>query len=190
MLTLPIMMILIFTAPDILMIFNPSYREGVPVFQVLAFSQFTFAIVGPAALMLIMTHYMRLNLLDLFITLILSLILDFFLIPLYGALGAAVAGAIALVFINSLRLIQVYLLLGIHPFSKGYIKSILAACVAGLVTYGGILLLPDVLQPVWRFFAISLLFGGIYILMIKVLGEDDADSETFRTLIKDLMRLS
>ena len=184
-LTLPITIILIFTAPDILMILNPTYLRGVPILRILALSQFTFALVGPTALMLTMTHYMRLNLLDLFLTLILSLLLDFFLIPQYGAIGAAVASAISLLFINLLRLTQVYWLMGVHPFSRGYIKAIMAASVASFVTFGGVSLISDV-QPIWRFLSISFLFGGIYILMLIILKGDDSDREILRNIFQSL----
>jgi len=135
-LTLPIGLFLFLTARDILTVLNPEYLEGVIVLQILSISQLMYAIVGPVAIILTMTHYMRLNLIDLLGTLGLSLVLDIIFIPRYGASGAALAGAISIVFINLVRLIQVYKFFGLHPYDAGYIKPLIASFIAVIATVG------------------------------------------------------
>ena len=64
---------------------------GAPVLQILVAGQTIYAVIGISGLILIMTERNRLNSIILGFSIVLSLILDFVLIPRFGAIGAAVA---------------------------------------------------------------------------------------------------
>jgi O-antigen/teichoic acid export membrane protein len=132
-LSLPFFLFLFLEAPAIMKFIGPEYIAGTSILRILAVAQMVYIAVGPAALILIMTKYNHLNLLDLTIAIIFSLILGFVLIPTYGAFGAAISAACTILLVNFLRLIQVYFVLGIHPYNFSYLKSIFAGIVASFV---------------------------------------------------------
>jgi len=184
-LTLPVALVMFLEASDLMAVLRPEYMAGTPILQMLTLSHLVSVMVGPVALILTMTRYARLNLIDLFLTLILSLVLDFILIPKYGAYGAATAGAISIIFVNALRLIQVYLMFGIHPYNWSTLKPIVAGGAAAIVTLAGSRLLKDV-SPLWRLTILSSLLFSTYGVAIVALRQEEADSGVIGVLFRDL----
>jgi O-antigen/teichoic acid export membrane protein len=99
--------------------------------------------IGPVALLLNMTKYNKVNLFDLVLSILLSLVLDFYLIPRLGAIGAAIASALSIIFISTLRLGQIYRAFRIQPFGLSYFKPIFAGIVAITLSFLLGLLLAD-----------------------------------------------
>lgn len=174
--TLPFAIWIFLQAPSLMAIFGPEYVSSASVLRILVLSQLGYVMGGMSALTLIMTGYSRLNLFDLVATVILSLVLDFVLIPKFAANGAAVASAISIVFLTALRSSQVYLLLRIHPFHAGYLKPLLAG-VAALLTaiflnysFSGWFYL-------WQFFVIGISILSVYFAFMVILRQDNAVRE-------------
>ncbi len=63
----------------------------------------------------------------------LNITLNLLLIPVYGAVGAAIATAISVSSVNFLRVLQIYSLFKIHPFNGKYLLPILASFILFLV---------------------------------------------------------
>jgi O-antigen/teichoic acid export membrane protein len=61
-------------------------------------------------------------------------VLGFLLIPEFGIVGAAIAGAVSRIILNLVGLTQVYLLLKIHPLNWDYFKPWVAALSGLIVT--------------------------------------------------------
>ena len=59
-----------------------------------------------------------------------SVILNYILVQHYGILGAAVATAASMICLSALRLVEVYHLMGIHPFRRDLWKPILASLIS------------------------------------------------------------
>src|SRR3989344_1016892 len=74
------------------------------------------------------TKYIMINTL---ISTTLNIILNYFLIPRYGMLGAAAASTISLGVWTFLGFIESYYITKIHPFKKGFIKI----TIIGIITY-------------------------------------------------------
>lgn len=185
-LTLPVALVIFLEAPDIMAVLKPEYIAGTPILQMLTLSHLASVMVGPVAVLLTMTRYARLNLLDLFLTLILSLILDFLLIPRYGAFGAAIAGTVSITFVNVLRLVQVYQNLGIHPYNWSTFKPILAGGMAVIVFLAGSQLLED-MSALQRLITLSLSVFLTYGVAIIALCQEEIDGEIVSFLLNDLI---
>ncbi|MEW5871905.1 MAG: flippase [Chloroflexota bacterium] len=132
-LTFPVALIMLLEAQEIMLIFGPAFVDGVPILQILAISQLIYSSFGPAAVTLTMTGHSFLNLSNLILTLLFSIALDLILIPGYGAYGAALTGAITIIFVCLLRLIQVYFVLHMHPFNRDLFTPIIAGVVSVMV---------------------------------------------------------
>lgn len=110
-LTLPISLIIIFSAREILAVFGSAYIEaGVPVIIVLVISQFINCATGGVGYTLIMTGKQHVEMLNDLATVIINIALNYFLIQKYGSYGAAVGTGIALGSVNLIRLVEVYFL--------------------------------------------------------------------------------
>jgi O-antigen/teichoic acid export membrane protein len=164
--SLPFALWMFLEAPAVMAVFGTEYISSAGVLQILVLSQVGYVLGGMSALTLIMTGYSRMNLSDLILTVILSLLLDFTLIPAYGAIGAAIASAIAVIFLTTLRSGQVYLLLKIHPFTTAFIKPLLAGAAASLIAIAVGMFIQD-LAYLWQLIlagiAIGLIYGGLMI---------------------------
>jgi len=121
---------------DLLSIFGPGFVTGASVTVVLAAGKLIDASTGPCALMLNMSGRPALNVIDNVAVLALNIVLNIWLIPMYGILGSAAAWAIALALVNFARVIQVRRTMGMLPFGGGLSKGLAAgggAFLAGLV---------------------------------------------------------
>lgn len=83
--------------------------------------------------------------------------LNLWLIEHYGALGAAFGASLAMLLVNLMRVIEVYVFGGIMPFHRTQLKPLLAGLVAAVPTW---LLHDTVTNPTWR----ALLPCGAYLL--------------------------
>ena len=117
-LSIPIF-IVIFLFPQVVMaLFGSEFSAGASAMIILSIGQLLNVSVGAAGYLLIMTGAQNIELANQSLCIILNIILNWHLIPIFGIKGAAIASATSLVASNSLRLLQNYLRLRIHPFSR------------------------------------------------------------------------
>ena len=134
-LSLPVYLILIMFSDSIMRLFGVEYVNGGTALALLALSQLVTASIGSAGLMVLMTGYSRLELMNMTSALVVDVILCLWLIPEYGIVGAAVANIAAAIVLNLLRSTEVWLYLRMHAFDRSYWKPVLAAaiCSAGIL---------------------------------------------------------
>lgn len=134
--TLPISLILVFSSREVMAIFGSGYIEnGAPVLVILAIAQFINCVTGGVAFTLSMTGKQHLEMINTFATLLLSIVLNYLLIPKYGSYGAAIATGVSLSVMNLIRLLEVYLIYKMHPYSMNYIQGMVSGTVAIIVLY-------------------------------------------------------
>jgi O-antigen/teichoic acid export membrane protein len=173
-LSLPVFLFLFIFSADILEIFGPGFARGVSVLRVLAIAQMVFILTGPSGWILTMTGYPHLNLVNTSLTLVLTVILDLFLIPQYGALGAAIGTAITITLVNILRLFEVNLILHIQPYSSNYYKPVMSGILAIAVSITAGVLFNGALLNVWSTVISGLILALSYFLVLCL---DNADQE-------------
>lgn len=105
--TLPIFIIVLTFSNKILFFFGASYLKGYNALILLTICQFFFAITGFVDLILNMTGHQKYFGKITTITAILNLGLNFYLIPKYGMLGAAIATGSSIVITNILAIIYI-----------------------------------------------------------------------------------
>lgn len=130
MVQLPIFLIMVLYPGALLSIFGNSYIEGDVALIILAIADLMNVGTGMGGVILDMTGYTRLKLINSILRLVIYLGFDLLLIPRWGLIGAATAVMIGEGTVNFLRLIQVYLLFKLLPFNQGFLKPVIAAMVA------------------------------------------------------------
>jgi O-antigen/teichoic acid export membrane protein len=135
-LTLPLFLtFFLFARPVILLFAGDRYAGAVSVLAVLSLGFFTHVFLGPNGMTLVVLGKPNLLLLDGAAGLLLNVGFNALMIPRWGMLGAAIASAISLALVNSLKSLQIYYLGRIHPFSASYLKPVILTVLAAVALY-------------------------------------------------------
>ncbi len=127
--SLPIFTLLIFYSQTILSIFGPDFVVGYQAMIILCIGQVINAASGSVGFMLIMTGRPLVDTLNSSFLCIINVLLNFLLIPIYGIVGAAFAGALSNAVVQLLRLAEVWYYLRVHPYRADFLKPILSSLV-------------------------------------------------------------
>jgi len=115
--SLPIILVLIFFGPfAIEVLFGKEYLSAYPLLVILCIGQAVNVLMGSVGLVLNMTHNEKYSLRALLTSLVISILLLLVLIPIYSAIGAAIAVSAGLIIWNLLLAIDVYRLTGLKTY--------------------------------------------------------------------------
>lgn len=187
-LSLPAFLVLFLFSAEVMRLFGPEFVAGAAVLRVLAVSQMVFIITGPSGWILTMSGRSGMNLLNTVLTMAIALALGFWLIPPYGALGAAVGSAASIAFVNILRLIEVFVILRGQPYNRSYLKPVAAGLLAVAVVVGTGALLPT-LPALARAAVLSGVLCLVYLLALALLRFDEEDQVVLGALRQQIRRL-
>ena len=129
-LNLPLFLVMVLFPQTLLSIFGQSFVGGAMALSVLACAELINAGTGICGSIIDMTGYTKIKFANSVLWIILSLSLNFLLIPGWGVLGAAMAATISMATINFLRVLEVWLLLRLLPYNLSFIKPIAAGLTA------------------------------------------------------------
>lgn len=127
----PVALVFLLVPREIIAVFGGGFRAGAPILLVLLAGQFANFITGPVGLIVSMAGWSRLQLVNMFTSVLLQVALAFLLIPSHGVIGAAVANSAGIISLNLLQLIEVRLRLGFQPISMLLAKPLVGA-LAGM----------------------------------------------------------
>lgn len=112
---LPMVLIMIFAGHWVLFLFGQDFLAGDTVLKILSLGQFINAAMGIAGGLLVMTGHQSATAKILTTTAFLNIILNYILIPSFGALGAAAATATSYLVWNAALAVAAWRALGIDP---------------------------------------------------------------------------
>lgn len=132
----PFYLLVVVFAPAILGLFGPGFAEGATALVILSLAMLVNLATGNVTVVLLMSGRSWWNLLNTVLAIALNVVLNLLLIPRIGIEGAALAWAISILFENLVPLLQVGLILRMHPFGRGYllVTSIAIGCF-GLLSW-------------------------------------------------------
>ncbi len=177
--TSPLYMIVVFYARPILGIFGQEFSAGALALIVLATGQLYNVATGPVGVVLNMTGRQIYDLWNNIALFGLNLIFNILLIPKYGYEGAAIATFSSMLIIHTVRLIQVWKIFNIHPFTNATVKT-------------NIYMLVVVMVALWtQYMSFGLGVQSIFFLAATLLfarfilktGFDAEDKEVFYTIV-------
>jgi len=186
--SLPLFLTFFIFTKQLLTIFGEDFSTGASGLMILSIGMLVFNSTGLGANILDMANHTKVNMINSFVMVLLTIGLDLFLIPRWGVVGAALAASISVVTINIVRLLEVWYLLAMQPYNRSVFKPILAAVIAGVVTVylNGQLALPSLLQ-----LALGITFlWSIYALVLFCLGFSEEDLMLVRRAWEKLTRSS
>lgn len=133
-LTWPLYIAFALFAPLALRIFGEGFAAGAPALVILSLAMLVNLGTGNATTFLLMAGKSSWHLVNTVLSLTINVGLNLMLIPRYGMTGAAIAWAASIAFVNLAALVQVWRLLELRPFGRGY--PIVA--LGSLACYGAI----------------------------------------------------
>jgi O-antigen/teichoic acid export membrane protein len=175
--SLPIFLILILFSQDVMGIFGPEFKIGWNVLIILAISQLAITVIGPSSILLQMGGKQDIVFFDTLIAFILNLILNVWLIQIYGIIGAAIATGFSLTFLSFIIFFQTHRTFKMNPFNIRYLKPI----GAGMISILAITLINLSIEIQWVLSMSIILL--IYICILYLLGLDRED-----TVVKEAIK--
>ncbi|WP_433527955.1 flippase [Micromonospora sp. CA-263727] len=180
-LSLPAFVALLVFPDDLLRLFGGTFAAGATVTVILAAGQLVNAATGPCGTVLNMSGRVALNMYDNLAVLLLNVLLNLWLIPAYGIVGAAVAWAVSLAAVNLARVLQVRALIRALPVSAGMLKGLAAGAIALLAGLGARWLVPG--WPAQTAVGLVVIVA-VYLGGVLALGLSREDVLVLRTLAR------
>lgn len=170
-LTLPFTLIMVLFPKFLLGLFGSEFLPGAIILIILSIAYFLNAATGSVGLILIMSGKQDIELVNILTMTVINIGLNIWLIPLYGIMGAAFATGLSMTIININRIISVFKLVGIQPYTKSFYKPLLA----GGITFIIFQLLTNYLDCNVESALCLLGLLLIYIVVMLILGLDKED---------------
>jgi O-antigen/teichoic acid export membrane protein len=180
---LPIFCCLILFANEILAMFGPEFSAGTTALMLLAFAQIFSNATGSANTVLLMSGHSRLVMTNTIVMGVVLLAVTATIIPFGGISGAAIAASITLILTNVIRVIQVWRLHHVQPYTWELAKPIAAAAVASGIVF--MLHNSAVMLPIP---VLGLALGLLYLSGLLLLGINQQDGLIFQLLLSRFRR--
>lgn len=184
MIGMPLAVAFVLFGPSILTIFGTDFRVGYLALVIVTTGEMVNMFVGPVGHMLLMTGYSRIRLMNSVILLIIQFVLGVALIPQWQIVGAAIVAAVSIAAVSILGLVEVFMLLKIHPFRTNLLKPI-AVCgsAATGIVFTQMLLEPETL---WSQILLAACFCMCYAIILLKFGMEDEDKHLVYHLTRRL----
>jgi len=182
--SLPIFCCLILFANDILKVFGSEFSNGAAALMILAVGQVFNNAMGSANTVLLMSGHSRLVMTNTVVMGVALLAVTATVIPYWGMTGAAIAASTTFILTNVVRVIQVWRLHHIQPYTWGLAQPIIAAAAAAgivLMLHNSAVMLPS---PV-----LGLALGILYLTGLLLLGISQEDRLVFQSLFSRVTSL-
>jgi O-antigen/teichoic acid export membrane protein len=131
---LPYFLTILLFADPILSIFGEEFEQGALILVVVSLGTLVNAGTGICGAMIVMTGHSKMTFVNSLISAGLSVALSLALVTAWGLVGVAVAAALSTALINVIRLVQVFRVHRLWPYSRQFYKPFLAGVVALLVS--------------------------------------------------------
>jgi O-antigen/teichoic acid export membrane protein len=184
-LTGPVLVLLMVVSGLILRVFGQHFvGAGASAVVILGTAFLADGLTGPAAHVLTMSGRPAINLLNNAGALVTNVLLNVMLIPHLGLVGAAVSWAIVILGLAAARLVEVHILFGIGPLTRDLWRpaAALSFAVIGAISVQHFTTGPGTFRILLAIGAVTIVFVGIYILAMVVLGVEAEDRLLARLL--------
>ncbi len=168
MIGLPLVVLMILFSKQILYIlYGAEYMTGTVVLGIMGLGNLIISVFTPTNQIISVMGRTRLIMYNTSIGTILNVILNFWLIPIYGINGAAIATTFSLFIVNALAFIQVYSMTGIYPIRLNYAKIFLVAIISAAIVYS-LTRLFFIIIPISVLIVMFLVYMSFYFILLLI----------------------
>ncbi len=178
----PAGIVIAMNAEALLGIFGAEFVPAATALRVLCLGIVAATSCGAAASVLTMTRWQRLEMFDNLLLLATNIVLNFVLVPRFGALGAAIATAVSAGSVFALKLLQARWLTGVQPFRVRQLAVPALAALAAAVSWFATQ--PFSMPPLMVLAARVIVFGVTYGVLWWRWGCSDSSREVLRAALR------
>ena len=156
-------------------LFGSDYIGAGNSLRILAIGYLVFSIGGVATGIINLFEKTKYHIFNASLSLVIGIVLNYLLIPVFGIDGAAVATMITFIFYTVLLVFEARMISGCSPFDSAMLKSLVSGLLSTLVMYSLTKMLFANLN-VWILIPVFVIFTmlySIFLLIFKGLGEED-----------------
>jgi O-antigen/teichoic acid export membrane protein len=176
--SIPFFATLVLIPEQLLALFGSTYRSGATALAILAVGQLLNTAAGPLGQVINMSGRPYVTMMNNALVAAIHVGACLVLIPRYGMVGAAAAAAGALTLVNVIKLVQVRMMLGMHPFRPDSLRTFAAAGIA-IAVAAPVTFLLDWRSVLWQAVAVSAVVFLVYMQAMRALGLNEEDRELF-----------
>ncbi len=186
--SLPLLAVVVFAPSQIMtIVFGASYKVGAPLLILLMVAQFINTATGAVGSILSMTQHQNRLLVRTAISFVACILLNLWFIPMWGAIGAALALAGGIALLNVSLLWDVRHLLDLWPYDRRFYKMGIALLADLLSVYGMSRLWPD--ASFVHLLLMALMSMAIFAGVLVLLGLERYELELLSSLRSRLSRM-
>jgi O-antigen/teichoic acid export membrane protein len=175
--SLPVFLIIIFIPDEIMSLFGDDFVSGGRILLILAIGQLVNAATGPIGKLMEMVGKQDVTLIALILVVLINFSLNIWLIPIYAAVGAAIATSASVSLIFGLLALGSFRVTGIKLYGWNLLKPIIAAVFAALLGFGiGELNVIASLGPWENYINLSIILL-VYVSFVLFFGIDQSDKK-------------
>ena len=170
----PVFLVMVLFPRMILDLWGKDFASGAACLILMSCAQLINCGVGSSGYMLMMTGHTKIILLNSLFLFAMTIGLSVYLIPEHGMLGAALSYAIPIGLINIVRLVEVYVILGIHPYRWDFLKPLtagLSALVVAWIVNNFVSIDHHLVFLAVNIFAVALTYG-LVLVVLRIPQED------------------
>jgi len=178
-------LMVLFSDNILLLLFGTEYMIGAESMIILAFGFLISVVLSCSSGVLTAYGRTKITMGCYLIGSLTNFCLNFYLIPIYGLKGAAVATAISSIFMGILYFISAYYISNIQPFKKVHLKPIFSSIVTALIIYAPIkyLIGDSLIAFIVMFFVFLVVY---FFLLLLTKGFDKNDLMVMRAIYQRL----
>lgn len=166
--------------PDVFMLFFGNKAQGAePIIVLLAIGNVFYTGTGPTGYLISMTGHPGVNFVNSVISVAAYVGLGLWIVPEHGAVGMAAVDLGVTAFINTLRVIEAKILVGLQPFGKNFFKPVVATLAGGAFLLASRLVTDDNTLAEIAGIVVAAL---VYLLALKVLGLDEEEQLVWKRI--------
>ena len=169
---------------EVLALFGNGFSRGVSVLSLFTIGYLASAASGPIGHTLMMTDHQYFMVVDRWGVGIGNAILNYIFITQIGLIGAAFATATVLVLVSIIRIVAIWYMEGLFPYSLKFVKPITAGLVCGMVLVGWKTLSP--LSGLVLMVVGAITGTAAFVLVLLALGIESEDQKFFRDIASRL----
>src|SRR2546421_6882248 len=128
--TLPLFLIMVLFSPYLMALPGSGFASAWPLLIAFSVGSMINAGTGAVGYVLLMTGYQRLSFLNSLVAVIVNIGLGILLTPHYGAMGTAISTGLAICVLNFMRVLQVRVILKMHPYRWDVLKPVAAGVIS------------------------------------------------------------
>ncbi len=168
MIGLPLVVLMILFSKQILYIlYGTEYMTGALVLIIMGLGNLIISVFTPTNQLISVLGRTKLIMYNTGIATVLNVMLNFFLIPIYGINGAAIATTFSLFIGSALAFVQVHSMTGVFPIRLNYAKIFLVSIISAVFVYSIIRLFFTII-PISVLIVMFLLYMIFYFILLLI----------------------